>query len=88
MTSSRDEDVLQLTDDDMILSTPTKRAMEDEDQEVKAKKQKSSSVDVVDLSETTILKLADGVQKVAEQGIRSKIITEKRESKKRGESGG
>ena len=74
LPSSRDEDVLQLTDDDMTLATPTKRVMEDEDQEVKAKRQKRDSVpclpvDVADLSERTLVKLVDSAQKVAERGI-------------------
>lgn len=72
--SIRDEDVLQITDDDMTLSTPTKRVMEEDDQEVKAKKHKGDStprlpVNVADLSERTLVKVVESAQKVAERSM-------------------
>lgn len=64
------EDVLELTDEDMSLSTPVKRAREEEtsEQETNAKKVREElSTDVADLSERTLTDLVGRAIKMAQK---------------------
>ena len=66
------DDVLELTDEDMTLSTPVKRAREEESNVPKSNAKKvreELSVDISDLSERTLANLVDRTVKIAQRRL-------------------
>ena len=75
-----EEDILDLSDENMSLSTPSKRGREDDEEQIQsAKKARDEdktqlTVNVADLSERTLVELVQNAQKTAE---RSMSVSEK-----------